>query len=84
MTKVLQLYDRKKNDQFKSLTPTQRAQFLEDFRKMSVSEVKEKRHISLRLDNFLLDQFKEKCLKEGLTSYQKQIRLLMLKWLAEK
>ena len=64
------------------LTPTQIVQFLEDFRNSHVPEVSQKKLISLRVDENLLKIFKEKCENKNL-SYQKQIRLLMSKWLLE-
>jgi predicted DNA binding CopG/RHH family protein len=83
MKKALQYYTRERLEEDSKLSPTQIAKFLEDFRLMQSENVKEMTAISMRIDTFLLESFKDKCLSEGLGSYQKQIRLLMTKWLQE-
>ena len=78
--KTIQYFKDEDLENSKNLSPTEIAQFLEDFRNIRLEEIKENKLISMRVDSLLLKAFKEKCESDGI-KYQKQIRLLMQEFL---
>ena len=63
MKKPIQYFKEEDLKRNKKLSPTQISQFLEEFRQMQQEEVRENKLISMRIDNLLLNAFKEKCEK---------------------
>lgn len=80
MKKALQTFSDERLEQDKSLTPTQIAQFLEDFRNQFHKHSKSSKLISLRINEDILSTFKDECAKNNI-KYQKKIKELMLEWL---
>lgn len=79
--KTLQFFTDENLEQNNKLTPTQIAQFLEDFRQ-SHTEIEDKKiAISIRMEQSLLENFKKKCKEDGIKNYQKKIRQLMKEYL---
>lgn len=80
MRKALQKFSDERLEQDKQLSPTQIAQFLEDFREQFSDSSNKSKLISIRVNERLLDAFKGECEKQNI-KYQKKIKELMLEWL---
>lgn len=79
--KTVQYFSDERLEKDKQLSPTQIAQFLEDFRQSHVENEVTKILISMRIEESLLNEFKKKCEHEGINMYQKKIRQLMKEWI---
>jgi len=84
MTRTVQYFSNEYLQSCQQMTSGQICQFLDDFRKLhgSPKQVKAKppsKLISLKVDNDLLEEFREKCEISGLR-YQTQIKTLMADW----
>ena len=77
--KALQLFTEERLEQDKNLSPTQIAQFLEDFRLMHAGASKSKL-ISIKIPENVLAVFRGRCEQLGVP-YQTQIKKLMKEWL---
>jgi hypothetical protein len=65
----------------REMSPSEIAEFLENFRLLHGGERRPSRLISLKVPPALLETFKEKCRLAGVR-YQTQIKKLMCDWLA--
>lgn len=77
--KALQIFTKEALDNSKSLTPTEVAQFLEDFRLLHENIDSKSKLISIRMPEHLLKSFKLKC-KANSIPYQAKIKELMKEW----
>ena len=79
--KALQIFSDEALEHSKKLTPTEVAQFLEEFRLMHAQTADHSKLISIRIPESLLKSFKIKC-KASNTPYQTMIKELMKNWLS--
>lgn len=80
----LQTFTKEYIDWSRGLTPTQRAQFVEDFMRLAQSKPAGKsKLISLKVPQDLLHLFRLACDAEGV-AYQTQIKNLMRQWLLNR
>lgn len=77
--KPIQYFSDEYLDQCRTATPKQILTFLEHYRQMQKVESKSKL-ISMKVPEFLLAAFRQKCELHGL-KYQTQIKRLMQNWL---
>jgi predicted DNA binding CopG/RHH family protein len=83
MKKSLQLFSDESLERSKNLTPTEIAQFLEDFRNLhSLENASKSILISLKVPENLLRAFRQKAEIEGVL-YQTMIKRLMTGWLGK-
>ncbi len=78
--KALQIFSDEALENSKKLTPSEVAQFLEEFRLMHENIESKSKLISIRIPEHLLKSFKLKC-KAAKVPYQSMIKELMKKWL---
>jgi predicted DNA binding CopG/RHH family protein len=80
MSRPVQYFTKEYLEQCKAMSPTQIAQFLEDFRTMHGVKSAPTRLISIKVPENLLAAFKTKASLSGM-AYQTQIKKLMTEWL---
>ncbi|MBP9837643.1 MAG: hypothetical protein KBC84_02915 [Proteobacteria bacterium] len=78
--KTLQIFSDEALENSKRLTPTEVAQFLEEYRLMHENVELKSKLISIRIPECLLEAFKLKC-KTTNIPYQAMIKKLMKEWL---
>ncbi len=78
--KAVQIFSKEALERSKNLTPTQIAEFLEEFRLMHGTVETKSKLISIRVPEHLLNSFKLKC-KANRIPYQSKIKELMVQWL---
>ncbi len=81
--KSLQLFSDEYLENCKEMTPTQVAQFLEDFRLAKGKFSSKSKQISLKIPENFLEAFKKECELSGI-KYQTNIKKLMREWLYSK
>jgi predicted DNA binding CopG/RHH family protein len=81
MKRPIQMFSKDYLDQIKKITPSQAAEFVENYQRMIHSVEDKRKSISIRIPVNLLDNFKLKAKSKG-TAYQTQIVNLMREWIA--
>jgi uncharacterized protein (DUF4415 family) len=81
--KAVQKFSKPYLEQCRKLTPTQIAQFLDDFRQThGVTQKKETQLISIKVEKDLLNAFKTQAKLDGVP-YQTRIKKIMRNWLID-
>ncbi len=83
MKRPIQTFSKDYLDQIKNITPSQAAEFVENYQKMIHSVEVKRKPISIRVPENILKNFKLKARSNGL-AYQTQIIELMRKWVVEE
>lgn len=78
--KAIQLFSDEYLEECKKMSPTQIAEFLENFRLAQSQYSSKSKLISLKIPEDLLENFKEKARRNG-EKYQTKIKDLMREWL---
>lgn len=80
MKRPIQYFSKSYLDQIKNITPTQAAEFVENYRQMIFSQPSKRKLISLRVPENILENFQQKAKLSGM-KYQTMIVELMQKWI---